>query len=908
MQKYIILLLLFTASSIFGFDREEVHKQRIGSIDLSARNVLNRQAQSASISTSEFSDIAVSHSVAPSKFRQDNSAIINLKDNGWLAAFDDDRLGSKKIFIQRFDSTGAVINSNQLTASSNIGSDFVDPILKTDSLGRVYLFFRNQTEGLIYGSRFNDDLTIDLTSFLVNDTTSASFAGPYDIDVYPGGKFVVVWENYSVLGSTIEMKLYNDQGIITYGPYTVNNDGGSVSHWEPSTAVDPTGNILVAWEDYRNGRADIYAHLFNGSGVSIGGEFTIVPPPSDASNQYSPEVIYTTSDEFVIGWIDQRQGQEIYLQAYSSSTGLIGSNIIVSPADSQFINWNLSLAVDNNQNLSAVWAAFGPQNLINLQKLTSGLVLVGTLVSVNDASVGRRWEPTICYNEQNKYAAVWSEFIIDHSDIIFSIYNENGSVLSEEQIVNDDTIGAVSSNPQAAVSTDWYSLIVFEDQRFDAGDIFIQTISNAGISLYSNIKVNQDIGSNLQAEPSLAASVSLAKSFVVWVDSRDVDAVPGQRIYGRVGTEFGLFNDDEFMISDSAETTVKKSPKTAIASTGKSLVVWVDKRDGSDQVYGQWIASDGLLSGNDFLISNPLLDSSIVDLQLTVDGSDNFYVIWLDNKLDTPLIKSRQYQLDGSAGLTFSRASSIPGLKMEELSAVVRANGNVVVLYSGININRRIYAAEYISSGVEITAPFEILDVSDIDGLNPAIAISNNEYFSVVWIDTRNGKKEAYYQILNNSLSMVGSNSPVSSVSSEFMLTPVTTAHNGRAWFSWADPRENGLNIYANAVVYLATDIDDNKIDDLPDEFQLMQNYPNPFNPTTEIYFHLSKQASINISIYNMLGQHVKTLVDHEYNAGAYSIIWDATNDSGHRVASGLYFYKMVTDNYIEMKKMILLK
>lgn len=95
---------------------------------------------------------------------------------------------------------------------------------------------------------------------------------------------------------------------------------------------------------------------------------------------------------------------------------------------------------------------------------------------------------------------------------------------------------------------------------------------------------------------------------------------------------------------------------------------------------------------------------------------------------------------------------------------------------------------------------------------------------------------------------------------------------------------------------------------DLPTSFALAQNYPNPFNPTTNIEFALPVRSNVTLSIYNLLGQKVRTLRDEEMDAGTYRISWDATNDAGSRVASGVYFYKLATDSFTDTKKMMLLK
>jgi hypothetical protein len=98
------------------------------------------------------------------------------------------------------------------------------------------------------------------------------------------------------------------------------------------------------------------------------------------------------------------------------------------------------------------------------------------------------------------------------------------------------------------------------------------------------------------------------------------------------------------------------------------------------------------------------------------------------------------------------------------------------------------------------------------------------------------------------------------------------------------------------------------EISNLPAEFALAQNYPNPFNPITVIGYALSQPEQVEIVIYNTLGQKVKTLVSQRQKAGYYQATWDATNDAGYRVSSGIYFYLFKAGEYKVVKKMVLLE
>lgn len=94
----------------------------------------------------------------------------------------------------------------------------------------------------------------------------------------------------------------------------------------------------------------------------------------------------------------------------------------------------------------------------------------------------------------------------------------------------------------------------------------------------------------------------------------------------------------------------------------------------------------------------------------------------------------------------------------------------------------------------------------------------------------------------------------------------------------------------------------------LPATFDLKQNYPNPFNPTTVISYQIPENQMVNLEIYNALGQKVRTLVNKEQEAGFYNREWDGRNDYGVSVTSGVYFYKIHTESFTKVMKMMLLK
>jgi len=908
----IFLFFFFLISGLIsaaGLDRVSVHSERLSGLDLANRGQAIPYHSLTPSLAANVEDLPISESVSPSRFYQDYSDLYPIADSTWVAVWTDDRLGTQKIFLQKFDVDGSPIGDNTLITGSAFGHNYADARLAVDTLGRVYLFYRDQTGGMIFGSRYNDDLSVDLPEYLVNDTGQNSFGGPFDFDIYPDGRLVVVWENYASTGSSIQMSIFDNNGNRVLTPTAVNEGGDEANNWVPDVAVRPGGGFLVCWEDNRNSTADIYARQFNGNGDVISGDMALVAPPASLSDQYLPGVVYSPLYGYVIAWVDLRDSHEIYFQQYNPSTGIVGENRLLSVKDSQIENWDVSLSVSPGGKLLAVWAAFGQQSKILGRRFDSVLNPIGDPQKLNLSGLEQRWRPIAAFSEENRIGAAWTEFIGNDDNIGFMLFDTSWTrQMAAELILNDDSAGAVSADPKIINLSNWYNLIVFADQRNDDGDIYSQVVTNGGGKIGLNRRVNQDVGSNLQSEP--AATAAGEKALIVWVDGRAVTGFSGQRIYGRYCNIYGDFIDDEFMISDSAQYTVKAEPRTAMAADGQTLVAWFDKGDGTGQVYGRWLSADGLFESGTFLISDTAVNTQTGALQVTVDSLNRFYVVWM-NYDSTPEILVKWFNADRSEGDTFSSGSGVTGVDISEMAATVSGAGDIYVLWTGLDGDYyKLYLMVLSNTGVIITTPFEITDVSEIDPATPALAVDENGYATAIWTDNRDGYTAAYYQLFNNGLTPMNANQRVSAVVTEFMRAPAIDAVYGRAWFSWADPRENGFNIYAANYLYLATDVDDDDTDDpvLPREFSLAQNYPNPFNPTTVIDFSLSKQSEIELTVYNMLGQRVKILAYGKYSAGKHQVVWDGT-DSGHsRVASGIYLYRLTGEGFSEEKKMILIK
>jgi hypothetical protein len=142
-----------------------------------------------------------------------------------------------------------------------------------------------------------------------------------------------------------------------------------------------------------------------------------------------------------------------------------------------------------------------------------------------------------------------------------------------------------------------------------------------------------------------------------------------------------------------------------------------------------------------------------------------------------------------------------------------------------------------------------------------------------------------------------------------FLREPVTfQKYYWRVIATSTDGSKTTNRLQGRFTIGIVTDIEDNPADQLPNSIALYQNYPNPFNPSTRIAFELPVASRVKLAIYDVTGQAVRRIAEGFFLSGRHHFEWDARDDSGKSVASGIYIYKLETPVQSVSKKMILMQ
>jgi len=221
------------------------------------------------------------------------------------------------------------------------------------------------------------------------------------------------------------------------------------------------------------------------------------------------------------------------------------------------------------------------------------------------------------------------------------------------------------------------------------------------------------------------------------------------------------------------------------------------------------------------------------------------------------------------------------------------------ILYNNSPVE--IYLASIFPSSITIS-------YSDIQGGEAGIVTNN--YGTVYWLDGNIDEDPLFVGTGGYSFSLLDDSPCIDTGNPDpIYYDPEDPSNPGYALYPAMGTIINDMGAYGgpNAIGWLPVGIEDNVMVQAPEVF-LHQNYPNPFNPTTTINYTLNEYSKVSLNIYNIKGQEVKQLVRDQLSAGQHSVVWDGKDDNGKSVSSGLYFYKLKTDNHEETKKMILMK
>ena len=658
-------------------------------------------------------------------------------------------------------------------------------------------------------------------------------------------------------------KIKTISGIIK-NDFLVNDDTtGGCWQGHPAVAMDTSGDFVICWVDGRNGERDIYAQRYSSSGDRLGTDFR-VNDDAGSSFQEFPSIAMDAYGDFIICWQDGRNGDyDIYAQRYS----MVGDR-------------------------------------------------VGVNLRVND-DVGTSWQryPSVSMDAYGDFIICWQDGRSGDYDIYAQRYNMVGDRVGINSRVNDDAGASNQWYPSVAMDVDGGFAICWGDERngWDNPDIYAQRYNSSGETLETNFKVNNDVGTSRQGSPSIA--MDLEGDFVIcWVDDRN-----GEWDYDIYAQRYSSTGDTlraNFRVNDDSGASYQCFPSVSTDLNGDFVICWEDWRNGEwdYDIYAQRYSNLGGTLGANFKVNDNTGTSGQYSASVSMDAYGDFIICWQDSRNSDLDIYAQRYNSSGETLETNFKVNNDVGTNGQGYpSMAMDTDGNFVICWQDErNGNSDIYAQRYSSSGDTLGGNFRVNDDAGSSWQwYPSVAMGRNSGFVICWQDARNGDWNIYAQRYHADGTRWGGNYLVNQrpdVPNPDQLHPSIALNNDRIVFTWEDIRRSkGWDIYAKVVSWDWDKVDEKEDENsLPQDFALFQNYPNPFNSTTAISYQLSavRLHRTSLKIYNTLGQEVKTLVNEEQPAGNYQVLWDGRDSSGKQVASGVYFCRLeVTGGRFKVEK-----
>jgi hypothetical protein len=753
------------------------------------------------------------------------------------------------------------------------------------------------------------------------------------------GLIVIVWDDGRGANSDIYAQCMDPSGNVLWAPDGVPVCTQTGNQMSPAVVTDGAGGVIILWADDRAGDFDIYAQRIEADGNALWASGGVLVCTA-ANDQIPVKAIPDGSGGAILTWQDQRYGM--------TDTDIFAERIDASGAGQWAANGVMVCGVTGNQyspkivsdgagGVVIVWDDSNTSDIYAMRMRDDG-VLLWTLggVAVTAASYeqqGSRMIPdghggAIIAWQDLRNASDYDIYVQRMDTDGNALWTVNGVALCTE--TGTQYIGDIVTDGNGGAIVNW------SDYRGADSRVYAQRVNRNGLPQW------QSNGSLVCTDNDDQYACSMIPdgaggALISMTDNRSGDDdVYVQRISGEFGGAY--WTSEGIPVCDyPGEQDV-----CLLVSDGQggAIAVWWDFRNDADyDIYVQRIDRNGFWG-----YPCPMIFEAE---DVPNDQGGRVMITWEASRIDSYAEEGIQYySVWRQLGAPDMQALVDAGVK-EVASSMIGPEFEGEA-FRFVSFEGEMYGFEWLANVDAHEMPtysYAAATLYDSTAVDPGIhtfMVSAHYYPSVFW----DSPLVVAYSVDNLApcmpLELVGEQSHVPagleltwSPNTEFdlggsniyrevgtafepgpgnLLTTTCdtmTFDGGWMWEAGFCYKVAAVDIHGNESEYAVLNAGQITGDDpmpLPDATFLAQNYPNPFNPITNIGFGIKEQGYVSLRIYDAAGRLVATLIDEARPAGSYAIEWNGRDNGGGAAASGVYFYRLIAGDFVQTRKIVLLK
>lgn len=704
---------------------------------------------------------------------------------------------------------------------------------------------------------------------------------------------------------------------------------------------DGAGGAIIAWIDYRNGNADIYAQRVNGSGAvqwTAGG----IPLCTATATQSSVALISDGAGGAIVAWEDNRSGNfDIYAQRVSAAGIVRWTADGVALCTAAGTQWKCAIDTDNAGGAIVAWE---DQRGGNWDIYTQKVDISGNVQWTADGvalctAAGDQRYPKIATDVMGAATVAWQDERNGNWDIYARRVSAVGSPMWAADGVPFCTALYDQEDPVIVADEDYGVIVAWTDYRYDAMSKIHAQRANIlfGNLLWTSGGVLLCTADTYQLIPRIVCDGDDG-AIVAWVDYRSGNS---EDIYCQHVDGSGAVRWAPDGVRVCAASGNRSQIAAAPDGAGGALIAWRDERAGDCDIYIQSVDEHGragMLAPAIHAVSDvPGDQGGQVYLTWYAARSDRFmtgdissYSIW---RAISPAAAAAMLDA-GAQGLTalseFDPESAGPVVRIEhaggltyywelvQLSTVLfieKYGDPVATLFDSTAVSNEHHYFQVIAQTSDplifwTSAPDSGYSVDNLSPCPPLALAGEQGYepggLSLTWAPNEEPDID-FYRVYR------GLSAGFEPTMSNMLAEPPQAAYfdDGWRWSAGYHYKVSAVDVHGNESGYALFSPDavtGDETPSTPESSYLSQNYPNPFNPSTRIEFGLAEPAHVSLRVYDASGRLVLVIADEYRPAGRYAELWDGRDGEGRVAASGVYFFMLSAGSLSETRKMILLR